>query len=65
MESTKEHKALIPIGESIADITMKLMNEWNAHGYVVEMVFDTVVNTGHKIISCISLYSSLNRNYFG
>jgi len=49
-------------GEIIAEITMKLMTEWNCSNQIVNMAFDTTSsNTGHLTAACIAIQTKLQR----
>jgi len=50
-------------GSLIADLTMKLMTEWQCSDRIVNMTFDTTSsNTGHLSAACIAIQDKLQRS---
>lgn len=50
------------IGEIIADLTIKLLKQWNCSNSIVNMTFDTTAsNTGHLSASCVAIQEKLKR----
>jgi hypothetical protein len=50
------------VGSVIADVTLKLVNEWNCTDRIVNLAFDTTsANTGHLSAACIAIQNRLQR----